>query len=103
MSLANGVVTTLAGSPALVIGRADGAGTLASFNAPADVAVDSAGLFAIVVRSLLCRLWGHPLRHALMGGAVVVTALFYMRGLRNESMCFPYVAPVLFFHTVLLF
>lgn len=55
VNLTSDLVTTLAGSSSRALGRADGVGTLASFYTPSDVAVDSTGLFAVVVRS---EIWG---------------------------------------------
>ena len=41
---------TLAGNTSLARGRADGAGTAASFGSPSGVSVNAAGSFAVVVR-----------------------------------------------------
>lgn len=48
VNLASGLVMTLAGGA--TSGRADGAGTAASFNSPFSVSMDAAGSFVIIVR-----------------------------------------------------
>jgi len=59
----NGTVTTLAGAPG-VQGRADGAGSAASFNSPASIAVDGAGnLFVVDV-------WNRKIRQINPAGEV---------------------------------
>jgi len=62
VDLTSGLVTTLAGNVSGTVGSdnkgyADGQGSAASFYSPIGVAVDSAGTFAIVVRSMMGE-WG---------------------------------------------
>lgn len=49
INLTDNSVTTLAGSPTQAAGHADGVGTLATFYAPASVALDDAVTYAILV------------------------------------------------------
>lgn len=49
VGVASGTVSTLAGSPSQSTGFADGAGTLALFTYPRNVAIDATGDFALVV------------------------------------------------------
>lgn len=50
VTLANGLVSTLAGSPTQGSGYTDGVGEAATFSGPEGVAVDAAGSTAIIVR-----------------------------------------------------
>lgn len=54
INLTSGRVTTLAGNLSAIVGlnnngRADGVGTLASFSSPSGVALDAAGVTAVIV------------------------------------------------------
>lgn len=50
LDLESGVITTLAGDPTQPPGYADGRGSQALFNAPTGIAMDAAGVNALVVR-----------------------------------------------------